>query len=245
MTMELYAIPYSPWSEKARWALDHHRADYAEVLYQPRLGERSLRKRTGKPGKVTVPVLFDGAEAFTDSLDIARHADAVGQGAPLFPPGREDEVVRWNAMADEALAHGRVRATIATRDTPGAWRASLPPPLHRLPAFLHGPIVRYATGYLLGKYPVEDATIPAAEARIRAACVALRGGLRGRDTLLDGFSFADIAMAQALQFVRPHASLPVGRSAQPCWTSEDLAAEFADLLAWRDALYARHRRPAG
>jgi glutathione S-transferase len=36
--IELVAVPYSPWSEKARWALDHHALPYRETAYQPLIG---------------------------------------------------------------------------------------------------------------------------------------------------------------------------------------------------------------
>jgi glutathione S-transferase len=53
-------------------------------------------------------------------------------------------------------------------------------------------------------------------------------------------------MAQALVFVAPpttgHVKLaPANRAA---FADADLAAEFADLVAWRDALYARYRTAA-
>jgi len=36
---ELVGIPFSPWSEKARWALDVRRVPYRKVTYAPLLGE--------------------------------------------------------------------------------------------------------------------------------------------------------------------------------------------------------------
>jgi hypothetical protein len=40
---ELLALPYSPWSEKARWALDVRGVPYDYRRYQPVLGELALR----------------------------------------------------------------------------------------------------------------------------------------------------------------------------------------------------------
>ena len=59
------AIPFSPWSEKARWALDHHQIDYREAPFMPVFGEFALRFRMRKPfGAVTVPNLHDGSPHF-------------------------------------------------------------------------------------------------------------------------------------------------------------------------------------
>jgi glutathione S-transferase len=36
-------------------------------------------------------------------------------------------------------------------------------------------------------------------------------------------------------YIRP------GRATRRIWTRDALAAEFSDLIAWRDELYAKHR----
>lgn len=87
--LEFTAIPFSPWSEKARWALDHHGCDYHEIHHAPVVGEWRLRAQMRRPfGRLTVPVLRDGDRWLTDSFDIARHADAIGHGTTLFPRTR-------------------------------------------------------------------------------------------------------------------------------------------------------------
>jgi glutathione S-transferase len=66
----------------------------------------------------------------------------------------------------------------------------------------------------------------------------------GATTILDGgFSFADITMAAAMQFVRPveHPALKLGPATRAVWTHGKIAGEYADVLAWRDAIYARYR----
>jgi glutathione S-transferase len=67
--------------------------------------------------------------------------------------------------------------------------------------------------------------------------------MTGRKYILDGFSFADIAMAATLQMVRPVADnyLAIGPATRDAWTDPELSERFADLLAWRDALYREHR----
>jgi glutathione S-transferase len=50
-------------------------------------------------------------------------------------------------------------------------------------------------------------------------------------------------MAVVLQMVSPvrDAFIPLGPRMREVWTNESLAADFGDLLAWRDQLYDRHR----
>ena len=49
---------YAKWLWQARWALDAHGISYKSTQYTPIFGEKRLQQRTGKHGKVTVPVLF-------------------------------------------------------------------------------------------------------------------------------------------------------------------------------------------
>src|SRR6185369_10337053 len=70
---ELIGIPYSPWSEKARWALDVRRVPYVSRLYKPLVGEPMLRLALRRwRGAVSVPVLReDNGRMLADSLAIA------------------------------------------------------------------------------------------------------------------------------------------------------------------------------
>ena len=75
------------------------------------------------------------------------------------------------------------------------------------------------------------------------ALIATREGLARSDSdyLLGRFSYADIAMAVVLKVVAPIATTqpPLGPATQACWNDSKLAAEFADLLEWRDRLAAQ------
>src|SRR5690606_17418493 len=94
----LVGLVYSPWTQRARWALDHHRVVYRSEPYTPLLGELALRRRLGRfRGRVSVPVLFTDAAVIDDSVAIARHAEAVGSGGPRFADA--DAVTRWVALA--------------------------------------------------------------------------------------------------------------------------------------------------
>jgi glutathione S-transferase len=98
---QLVSLKVSPWSERAKWALDHHGLTYDVVEHFPILGERRLRRivGAGKP-KATVPVLIAGDEVLSESWDIASYADRVGTGAKLFPPGHETAIRKWTTLAD-------------------------------------------------------------------------------------------------------------------------------------------------
>lgn len=58
MTVQFYAESFSPFCERARWALDHHGISYREVEQVPMLAEITLRIGVRRfRGPVTVPLL--------------------------------------------------------------------------------------------------------------------------------------------------------------------------------------------
>src|ERR1700712_1622881 len=106
---ELLALPFSPWSEQAAWALDVSQVPYRYRLYSPLIGEPALRIKTRRwRGNVTVPVLTDErGEVYDDSVEIARFAAARGHGPNLFPVEHERQVLHWIDAAERGLAAGR------------------------------------------------------------------------------------------------------------------------------------------
>src|SRR4051812_46178482 len=99
MTALFIQLPYSPWSERARWALDHHHVPYRAVEHVPMVFEPGLRAvtaaltRSGRRlfEKITVPMLIDEGKVYPDSVAIAEHAEQVGSGSPLVPEGSRAE----------------------------------------------------------------------------------------------------------------------------------------------------------
>ncbi|MEZ4219546.1 MAG: glutathione S-transferase N-terminal domain-containing protein [Polyangiaceae bacterium] len=240
---KLIHLHYSPWSERARWALDHHGVAVERVEYLPMVGEPWLRWHLGRwRGRVTVPVLIDGIERFDDSLDIARWAEARGKGAPLFPSGSAQRIEALVALAEEISAHGRARATAAVARHPEALLESVPPPLNASATLARVTGV-LGVRFLRGKYSFMDATPAELELPMRPLLERVAEALAGRKTLLDDFSFADIAVASSLQFVGPVDSptIRLGPASRQAWTSPELSKRFADLVAWRDELYANWR----
>lgn len=238
------AISYSPWSEKARWALDLRRVPYREEAYLPMLGELGLRVALRRfTGRVTVPVLFtDDGRALTDSFAIARFADETAKGAVLFPAGSDAEVARWNDRSEEILRAGRALSVAKAMENPAAQDESVP---RLVPGPLRAMVGRSGVAWLRAKYGlVFDRA--AAAATIAAGLRELRAALGGRRYLVgEAISHADVAMAISLQLVAPVAQeyVRLGRATRAVCTDAPIVEEFADIVAWRDALYAEYRRP--
>lgn len=232
----LWQLPYSPWSERARWALEAAGVEYERRNYQPILGEIALR-RLRKDGRGSVPVLVAGTEVIGESAGIARWAARDG---PLRSEGD------WDDLFERGLAAGRVLGLQRVLGDREALLEMVPRWMRRL-----GPIAAFVAAIgvrrTLSKYRSAD---PATARRELASVLdVLRAKLAaapdGQPKTLEGrFTLADIAMTQVLAFVHPPASgLRVGPGNRRCFHDEALATEYADLVAWRDAVYARWRNP--
>ncbi len=238
---KLVALHYSPWSEKARWALDHHGVDYSYEEYRILLGEPMLRLKTGKlAGKATVPVLFDQGEALTECWDIAHRAESVGRGDTLFPEAHREEIRAWHERSQDACALARMRLIETIRHDRDALRAQIdagvPKPLRSL-MYPSSPLVMAWFGRK------HAGSCPADGAALRDACKLLQKELAGRDHLFGKLTFADISMAAMLQFVDPVADqfIELDPRIRSAWQDPQLAREYPDLLQWRDRLYRQHR----
>jgi glutathione S-transferase len=246
-SLRLVVLPVSPWSEHARWALDHHRLVYESIEHVPFLGERRLRRLVGPGKRATVPILIADGQAITDSWDIARYADREGQGSPLFPEGREADVRSWNELSETTKRTGRALIVAAMLESPAALDEGLPPPVPQAVRPLLRPVTRYGSKWFARKYGLRFDEAPAQLAVLRSTLDKVREALaKGSPYLLGGFSYADIVMATCLQAIAPVDGpyLPLGPATRKVWTRADLATEYADLIAWRDGLYEKHRAPS-
>lgn len=240
---ELVALPYSPWSERARWSLAYHGIAVNEVEYVPMLGEPALRWRTRRPvGPVSVPVWIRESDVVFDSFAIARAADASSELPPLGHVAFAGDVEPFVRLGETALAAGRGLITRRILESPEALSATLPRIFPALVRRRMGPVARVGAHYIVRKYRVR---LDPEETRsaLRLALGEFRRALAGRETLLGRFSFADIALSTALQFVSPtdHPPAPLDPALAQAFTDPELALEFQDLLAWRDALVTRYR----
>ncbi|MCB9588287.1 MAG: glutathione S-transferase N-terminal domain-containing protein [Polyangiaceae bacterium] len=256
--LTLLYLHYSPWSEKAAWALDHHRVLHARKDYLPLLGEPLLRLRVKKwRGPVTVPVLFGGHDVWEDSLSIARYAESVGSGTSLFPGGTvslDGRLLEYDRVADELMNSGRARAAERAAPREDVLVESLPPAFR-----ISGPVAphvgRLGVEFLRRKYLTRDLSSEQHLQRMRRALDGLRAALAPDSEqegaalaspdayVLGKFSYVDIAFCAALQFVRPVADsyIRLGPASRDAWTDPALG-DYADLLAWRDRVYDAHRR---
>jgi glutathione S-transferase len=240
----LIGLGVSAWTEKARWALDHHRLPYVFEQYLPMIGAPRLRLQTKRfSGKVTVPVLLaDDGQVFADSRAIAHHADNVGTRSPLF---MSHQVEEWDDKSEAALLAARALGMKKMAASEGAKREQLPPFVPATMRDLAMPAATMGVGYIMRKYKLDAEGVSTQEAALHEILLGLRAGLRGKDYLLGDFSYADIAMAVTLQFVQPVSGqfIKLEPYTRECFTQPELAAEFADLVKWRDALYVSHRHP--
>lgn len=232
---------FSPWTRKARWALDYCGMAYRYQEYTPFLSEPGLRMKLGQwRGAVSVPVLLSREGIVRGSFDIARHA-ALASGDDRLGDFRR--IKFWDDISEMGLAAARIRVvrTIAMHD------AALDESLARIPSGLRPllrPITRRAVNALERKY----AHLSGA-GNHRNALLALRRGLQesGTGFVLGAFSYADITLCALLDPVAPAADTVFpGEAHRRCWRDDGLAREFSDLVAWRDRLQPyRTRRVAG
>lgn len=236
----LYGLTQSPWTHRARWALDHHGITYRYHEHLPMLGEVLLRRKA-KAKKASVPLLADGDRTVMGSFEIARHAEANGRGGSLFPRGCDAEIARWNDVAERMTNVGRAWVFKSMQSNRQACEEALP---SFMPGAIRGalaPTTGMAVSFLAKKYSVPTDVDAEVAQVMRPALEEVRKALGGKPYLLDAFTYADITVACALQAVRPHDRAPIGPGTRAAWTNDALAAEFEDLLMWRDAIHRKHR----
>jgi glutathione S-transferase len=238
MDLALHYLSFSPWSQKARRVLQHHRLSVREHAYTPIVGELALRMRLRKPrGRVTVPVLFTPEGALTDSWDIALYADRIGAQSALIPSDKQAEIRNWNEASERLLSAGRGCTMLRTLQAPEAGLEALPKPLARLLGVRGGTLAVRAFN---AKYDIHEGQLSHYRDVAREELSRLRRALAGgRRYLLDQLSYADIAMAVGLVMLRPPANSSMGPAMRRAAIDESLAAEYPDLIAWRDSIHAQ------
>jgi glutathione S-transferase len=102
-SLELLELYPSPWSERARWALEWKGVPYARREYVPLAGEEELRRSTGLS---TVPVLFVDGRAVGDSDAALGWLEEQRATPALLPadPRQRAQVRAWETAATETLA---------------------------------------------------------------------------------------------------------------------------------------------
>ncbi len=254
---EFVALPYSPWSEKARWALDYGKTEYKEHTYKPLLGEPALRLRLRQwSGPVGVPALFGTDLSLGDSYDIAQWADENG-GGDLFPENHTRDIELYNVLSERALAAGRKISLGRALSDNDAILEMVPGAMRKVLGRGALAIGRQGIERTLRKWGAAEDDFGTARRVFTNILKQLRKDLtkQGKDdprseprTLLGEFTYADIAMAQALAFVSPPADpippargLRIAPASRRSFTDPELAEQFPDLLTWRDLIYEKYR----
>lgn len=250
----LYRIHYSPWSQKAMWALEHHDTPHRQVEYLPMLGAPLMRLRTRTlRGRITMPLWVDGRTVLRDSFDIALYADASGDPRRTLFGNRRAEIAAWNQASENALEAARALAVQRFARDPEALADSVPGPRIAVLAPLLTGVGRLGARYLRTKYDTDHFDEAHALGTITDTLDALEEVLGDEPVSAAGepayvlgerFSYADITLSLVLQIVEPadESYIRLKPSARRNWRTPELAARYAPLVAWRDALFAKHRR---
>lgn len=244
MSITLHGVGYSPWTERARWALDHHGLAYHYREHLPMLGEPLLRRRARRAGqaKPTVPQLEHEGGVLGDSLAIMRYADAHGRGTSLGSD--HPDVAAWAERMERGLDAGRARLTAAILRDREALRESMLPVSPAPLAGVLSPVAAQGARFILRKYGADASRTEQYVDVQRGVCRELREALAGRPHLEgDTLGAKDLLAVSFLQTVQPvqHPRMPLLPALRRAWTAAPLVSEFADLLAWRDGLYAGAR----
>lgn len=246
---ELIGLAYSPWTEKARWALDYHHIPYGYSEHLIIFGMPWLYYKMKSFGDITVPALIctspDGDERFGDSFNIALYADRIGNEKSLFPSKYLDKISHYNELSETALDAARALVMERMQKNPQALMEALP---SWVPDFLRPYLLFVAkTGisYIRHEFQSSKKTIDQHQQILRNVLLELRNDLKNTSSgyLLENFSYADITMALALHGVLPamHPRLKISPAIKKSWSTPELASEFSDLIHWRDNLYQKFR----
>lgn len=240
--MELIGISISPYSDRCKWVLKHHRMAYRYTEHTLLFGIPSLRLRLKRfTGDITAPALIDGQTRIFDSYKISQYIDSQGGGPKLFAPQSFTAIEHWNRVSEEICDDGRAFTNIKVSQDPEAQALLLPKFVPR--AFrksLHL-LARLGTFYIAKSFAIAHENLDQRKNNLRKNLNLIRAGLPqapGGFLIGDQLSYADISVACCLQMIKPAAGTYVDKNeaTRRCWTHPDLATEFKDLLAWRDRI---------
>jgi len=250
--VQLIDLPFSPWSEKVRWVLDLKGIRYEREEYLPVFGDFRLKRLTGQ---AEVPVIVDtDGKAIADSTRIFHHFEARVPEPRLLPEDARAraEALRWQDWAGDTLGPtARVAVTAALAADSEAARATVPPNAPALLRRFAAIAVPFGLRMFKSQYEITEAAIEKARWRLPELLRVLEAALpeEGGDFLVgDALSIADIAVGSMLGLVAPAADEHLLRPMPPAlrrgFTFPGAREDFKRAFAWRDGLYARHRRPA-
>jgi glutathione S-transferase len=227
--MLLITIPFSHFSEKARWGLDHAGLPFTEESHLPMFYRRALR-RVGAGKTVPALVTDEDGRVLADSTDILRFCDRRAPPARrLYPPAVDGEVAALEDHFDERFAYQVTRVayfhTLPHRELILRIAGQTPPPFERACTRWGFPLARA----LLRKLMRIDAENAARSlARIEAVFAEVDARLGDGRPFLAGsaFSAADVAFSA-------FGALLVFPPEHPRWPTRDLAPPAMQALCDR------------
>ena len=245
MSLTLHGIRYSPWTQRARWALDHHKLPYHYKEHVVWLGEPGLRVASGRwREELTVPLLIEGKKSWMDSFAIAHFADERGSGEKLIEGVRPEELAEIVADCEALCDFFRARFSAVILSDPELQIEMLPPWVPAVTKRAMLPVVRFATRYVQRAFDVDRVQPEERLHEARGVLNRLRYKLvHSEFTYLIGkrFSYADIVACSALIGIQPEAGKKFGPRLTAALTHEEFAREFSDLIQWRDRVTEKHR----
>eukprot|EP00439_Symbiodinium_sp_Y106_P032552 s2870_g3.t3 len=255
--MELICLPGSPWSAKVMWILDACSISVQKRPFEPFVDEIWLRYKLGLwPWqrrywtRLTVPIAIVQPEAtntggsrscvLTESMDIAEWALRNAPGKEPLSDATLLKLRYWNDLSDVILQFGRAAfVEAAKRDIRVAIEVLSPPWMKRLPHFLTKLVMTVALRVFAMKYRRENAqskleAVMDAVKRIRATLK--EGG--GKYLVNDRFSYADIVMSIALNFLVPSEGVMLFSIPKKYQTdAADPLQDFDDVKAYKAAIF--------
>lgn len=243
--MQLYIFPISHFSEKARWACDHHGVAYTLVRCVPGPHIATMKRLGVK--RTTVPVLtHSDGPPIQGSGRIIAHLDALSPERSLTPADDSWQAIEKRADRDLGEALRRILyAEMMTREAViPLWTQDAPwwsTPLMQL-------VFPLMKAQITKGYKLHPTDVAEAKLAFEAAWVDLEAQLGERRYLLeDRLTRADIAVASLLgPLVMPaQHPFPFRQHTLPA-ALEPFIAQYRGRPLWRyvERLYAEERQRA-
>jgi glutathione S-transferase len=247
---ELYYLHVSPWSEKARWAMDLSHYNYTKINFTPMITTPIVRIRSRNfTHRVTAPTLISNQLCINDAYSIARYVNNENSGkhnasVDLFPCDLNNQIDELDNLSNQILQAGRALVCIRMKNNRGAKLMSLPPVIPPVIRPIMLPVATMGLYYFKAKYGFDwnkhEEYIETMRLGLRKVQEQLTNS---GDYLLGKFTYADIALAVTLQMIEPIGKkyIPLDSDTESCWKTPELKEEFSDLIEWRNHIYQKHR----
>lgn len=229
--ISIWGLRYSPWTERALFALDAKKVPYRFHRYQPILGEIPLKLKSKHSGRLTVPVAETEHGWLFDSLEIVRYADRVGAGDPLFSKLDQslEETVRSGLDAARSFTTQRIFASEATL-------LEYAPP--SLPKLLAGPMAKLGMTLFSRKYALDARNKENDRSALSRAFETVKPWMQ---SVPDALSTDVLWVTSLVSGISPHGGIRMTDNMRAAFTDTEACTKFSWATEWRDAVYDRYR----